>query len=445
MLVCLSASHRSAGFALLERLSQVPVQAIEDSTREISGLDGAVVLSTCNRVELYLDVTDATAIDAMFARLAELSGVDEDLLRAHVRVLGDKHVPEYLFSVSSGLESVAVGEGEISGQVRRSLQRARQQQRTTGALEGVFRIAAETSKGIRANTDLAGTGRSLVSLALDLAASQVRDWSKARILLIGTGAYAGASLKALAARGAGTVGVYSPSGRTHTLGDRYDIVEVTSGEFAEEVSSADVIITCSNADGYVLDHPFVRNTRLAAGHSERLVIVDMGMPRNVDPIVGKLKGVDVLDLETVRLHAPLDDLDTTDLARCIVARAARDFEDERRVQRASSLISAFRDTIQGRVEREIERLGVDETTAIAMRKLGNSLLHEPTVRIKELARERRSDEAVEAMRVLFDIDAPAHPVTSAIPVVADVPVEAQRCPIGHDVAPADGDVVRQRS
>nr|WP_282852267.1 glutamyl-tRNA reductase [Gulosibacter sediminis] len=439
MLVCLSASHRSAGFALLERLSQVPVQAVEDSTREVPGLNGAVVLSTCNRVELYLDVASAGAIDAMFVRLATLSGVNEDQLRAHMRVLGDTHVPEYLFSVSSGLESVAVGEGEISGQVRRSLQRARQQQLTTGALEGVFRIAAETSKGVKANTDLAGTGRSLVSLALDLAGSQVRDWATARILLIGTGAYAGASLKALEARGAGTVGVYSPSGRQHTLGERYDVTEVTSGEIAEEVSSADVIITCSTSDKYVLEHGFVRNTRLAAGHSQRQLIIDMGMPRNVDPLVGKLQGVDVLDLETIRLHAPLDDLDTTDLARCIVARAARDFEDERRVQRASALIASFRETIQGRVEHEISRLGVDETTAIAMRKLGNSLLHEPTVRIKELARERRSDEAVDAMRVLFDIDAPAAPATGAISVIAQLPDrvpatgdERNGCPVGLD-------------
>lgn len=439
MLVCLSASHRSASFALLERLSQVPVQAIEESTREVPGLNGAVVLSTCNRVELYLDVATASAIDAMFTRLAELSGVGEDTLRAHMRVLGDKHVPEYLFSVSSGLESVAVGEGEISGQVRRSLQRARQQHLTTGPLEGVFRIAAETSKGVKANTDLAGAGRSLVSLALDLAGSQVRDWATARILLIGTGAYAGASLKALEARGARGVGVYSPSGREHTLGERYDIVEVTKGEFAEEVSSADVIITCSSADAYVLDHSFVRNTRLAAGHCERQLIIDMGMPRNVDPLVGKLAGVDVLDLETIRLHAPLDDLDTTDLARCIVARAAREFEDERRVQRASALIASFRETIQGRVEQEISRLGVDETTAIAMRKLGNSLLHEPTVRIKELARERRSDEAVEAMRVLFDIEAPVAPPTGAISVIAQLPervpatgTERDGCPLGHD-------------
>jgi glutamyl-tRNA reductase len=173
----------------------------------------------------------------------------------------------------------------------------------------------------------------------------------------------------------------------------------------------------------------VRNTRLAAGHSQRQLIIDMGMPRNVDPLVGKLQGVDVLDLETIRLHAPLDDLDTTDLARCIVARAARDFEDERRVQRASALIASFRETIQGRVEHEISRLGVDETTAIAMRKLGNSLLHEPTVRIKELARERRSDEAVDAMRVLFDIDAPVAPPTGAISVIAQLP----------DRVPATGD------
>lgn len=419
MLVCVSANHRSSAFSLLERLSAVDVADLEALIRDAPGLDGGIVLSTCNRFELYLDLRDALALDAFLPDLAQTCGVDEDRLRAHIRIHGDRDVAEYLFSVAIGLESVAIGEDEIAGQVRRALTRSRKADLTTTSLEQLFQTAATTSKGVKAKTDLAGQGRSLVSLALDLATSQVADWSRANIVLIGTGAYAGASLKALEARGAGRVGVFSPSGRAHTLADRYAISPIEENRLAEHLANADIVITCTTTDDYVLGFDLVRNVRISPGARESLLIIDLGLPRNVDPLVAKLDGVDLLDLETLRLHAPLEDLGTTELARCIVARAAVEFEKTRQEQAASAAITSFRSVVQAHVEAEIARVRADDEVAAAMRRLGNALLHPPTMRVKELAREGRGDEAVAALALLFGEEPDADAAF------------ATRCPVDH--------------
>ena len=403
MLVCLSANHRSAGFSLLEKLSAVAVADLETAIAEAPGITGGVVLSTCNRFELYLDVDGVCALDGFFELLAATCRIDEDHLRANVRVHGDADVAEYLFAVSAGLESVAVGEDEIAGQVRRALTHARRARLTTSELEKLFQTAAAASKGVKQRTDLSGQGRSLVSLALDLAGSQVRDWADARIVLIGTGAYAGASLAALEARGARSIGVYSPSGRAHTFAERYDVEPIDEGRLAHRLADADVVVTCTSTDTYVLDYDLVRNARIAPGAAEQLLIVDLGLPRNVDPLVGKIDSVDLLDLETLRLHAPLDDLGATELARCIVARAAKEFDELRLEQRASAAIAAFRTAVQDRVEEEIIRANGDPDVEIAMRQLGNALLHGPTLRIKQLAREGRTDEVAHALDLLFGV------------------------------------------
>ena len=429
MLVCLSANHRSAGFSLLEKLSGVAVADLEATIAAAPGVAGGVVLSTCNRFELYLDLAGACALDEFFARLAAACAVDEDELRAHVRVHGDADVAEYLFAVSVGLESVAVGEDEIAGQVRRALADARRARLTTSDLERLFQTAATTSKGVKQRTRLSGQGRSLVSLALELAGSQVLDWARADVVLIGTGAYAGASLAALEARGARRIGVYSPSGRAHTFAERYDVEPIEEGRLEHRLANADLVVTCTSTDTYVLDYDRVRNARIAPGSAERLLIVDLGLPRNVDPLVAKLDTVDLLDLETLRLHAPMSDLGATELARCIVARAAKEFDELRLEQRASAAIAAFRTEVQARVEAEIVRANGDPAVEVAMRQLGNALLHGPTLRIKELARQGRTDEIAHALDLLFGVEVAEPADEAAADAHRAAAGTARRCPL----------------
>ncbi|MGO2112627.1 MAG: glutamyl-tRNA reductase, partial [Pseudoclavibacter sp.] len=286
MLLCLSASHRSTDFSVLEKLSAADRSSVDRLLSSIDGVDGGVVLSTCNRFELYLEVADVDSLmPRLYPELARALGAPENTLREQLSVMRGEQVPEYLFAVSSGLESVVVGEGEISGQVRRALDEARDASLTTTRLEQLFQRAATTSRSVKHGTGLQTAGRSLVRLALDLSASQIGDWSSARVLLVGTGNYAAASLKALRDLGVRHVGAYSPSGRANRFAEREGVDPVGEGEFLDAVADADLIVTCSSADEPVLDYSGMQSARMAPGRAASTLVIDLGMPRNVDPMI----------------------------------------------------------------------------------------------------------------------------------------------------------------
>lgn len=425
MLLCLSASHRRADFSVLEHVATTDRSALDAMLASIDGVNGGVVLATCNRFELYLDVQDAgVLLPRLYADLAEVLGMREQVLRTHLAVVDDVDVPEYLFAVSSGLESVVVGEGEISGQVQRALDESREAKLTTSRLEHLFQRAATASRGVKHNTGLQTAGRSLVRLALDLAESQIDDWSRIRAIIVGTGNYAGATLKALRDRGVRRIGVYSPSGRANRFAEREGVEPISGSAWRPAMSDADLIVTCSTADDYVLDVDGMRAARLAPGRAPSTLIVDMGMPRNVDPMVGKLDGVDVLDLETIRIHTPLGELGAAEEARCIVARAAAEFRADEAEARLHHAIAAFRSHVTELAESEVDRVGhrlADEGT-IALRRLANTILHEPSIRAKELARAGRGQEFIDAIAVLFGVTAPElEPGATARPEAASCP------------------------
>lgn len=444
MLLCLSASHRSASFAMLERLSASDAPVVAELCSRIPELRGGVCVSTCNRWELYLDLRplgDEAALRArILANLSEVLETPVAMLSEHLRLVPDEDVPEYLFAVSSGLESVAAGEGEISGQVGRALETAHDAGTTTPRLERLFQTAATTSKGVKARTEVGRLGRSLVRLAFDLAATRLGDWSRAKVLLIGTGAYAGATLKALRDRGVERVGVYSPSGRAHRFAEREGVVPVDEGRLAHAVSNADLVVTCTTADDVVLRYDDVRAARLAPGGPEQLLVIDLGMPRNVDPDVALLDGVDLLDLERLRIHAPIEELDAANEARCIVARAAAEFAGQQAESDLAPALSALRGRIHELVDAEIERVsGREDAEAIAvsLRRLANTLLHEPMTRGKQLAREGRREDFEEALGTLYGLEV-ARPATTAIPVIrpTDVVAAARTLRAGGADAPA---------
>ena len=219
MLICLSASHKNAAFDVLERLS---VNAEHAAPRILGGHDalkGAVVVSTCNRFDAYLDLDTpegASPVDALHGAIravGTVAGLEPEELRSTFDFVHGNALAGHLFAVASGLESVVVGEGEIAGQVRRSLEQARSEGTTTTELERLFQRASQTSRRVKNETGIGSEGRSLVRLALDLAESRVTDWAQTSVLLVGTGRFAGASLAALRDRGVTDVRVYSPSGR----------------------------------------------------------------------------------------------------------------------------------------------------------------------------------------------------------------------------------------
>jgi glutamyl-tRNA reductase len=399
VLLCLTANHRNASFDLLEKLSFAAEDAAVDLVSSTDTVRGAVVLATCNRFEAYLEVDEtaiANATAAVVDVMSRASGVPAIDLRDAVTVLSGDEVVTHLFAVTSGLESVVVGEDEIAGQVGRALQRAREDGTTSGGVEQLFQRATQTSRGVKTRTAVGGAGRSLVRLAIELATSRIPDWSIARVLVVGTGQYAATTVAALRDRGATMLSVFSPSGRGDAFGARYGLV--VQRDLAGAMLDADVVITCTTAT--------VIGTSAIIG-SERRLIIDLGMPRNVDPAIVSLDGIDLLDLETISLHAPLAELTATQDARELVADAAARYTAERAVEPA---IIALRSHVLALVDAEIERAHKrgdhSPETEAALRHLAGVLLHEPSSRARELALENRAQEFADGLEIVYGIPAP---------------------------------------
>ncbi|SMH29150.1 glutamyl-tRNA reductase [Rathayibacter oskolensis] len=422
VLLCLTASHKNASFDLLEKLS-VDSSAVASALADgIDFVSGAVVVATCNRFEAYLDIDEpltaaqAVAVEAATAAVSSATGVDQEDLRGSVDVVSGDRVAEHLFAVSSGLESVVVGEGEIAGQVRRSLEEARRLGTTSSELERLFQRASQTSRGIKNRTGLGSAGRSLVRLALDLASSRITDWRAARVLLVGTGSYARATVAALRDRGVVDIAVHSPSGRAEGFAARRALRAIDAASLAVEAVAADVVITCTTTQEPVLDAALLADGRLRGAFLERQLVIDLGLPRNVAGDVTGLAGVELLDLETISLHAPLEVLDASTQARALVDKAVRKFSDVADEKSLTPAVVALRahvfDALDAEIERARSRGDDDGRTEQALRHLAGVLLHTPSVRARDYARAGEQEAYLTGLEALFGIQVPAEPAVA---------------------------------
>lgn len=432
VLICLTASHRNASFDLLERLSIGAPTAASRLVTDSDVLDGAVVLATCNRFEAYLDIAGDdrdSAVSATVDAVATASDLVPAEVLDSVSVLGGGDVVQHLFAVSSGLESVVVGETEISGQVRRALEDARANGTTTSDLERLFQEAAHTSRGVKTRTRIGAAGRSLVRLGLELASSRITDWARTRVLLVGTGSYAATTIAALRDRGAANIQVFSPSGRAPWFAAKHDLVAAT--DLRQAIGTSDVVITCTSSEV-----PVVEPADLDDG--QRRIVIDLGLPRNVDPDAAHVEGVELLDLETISIHAPIAELNAESEARQMVDDAVSRFRAQALEQSTTPALVAFRkhvfDILDDEIDRAKRRDGDPESveqTERALRHLVGVLLHRPSVRARELGRAGRGEEFVGALDALFGV----HPEPEAelpSPIVPLAERTAPECPVSTD-------------
>ncbi|MBO9625047.1 MAG: glutamyl-tRNA reductase [Microbacterium sp.] len=428
MLLCVTASHQTASFELLERLSRTPDDVASTLVELTPCVQGAVVLATCNRFEAYVEMDEpvtaagAIGVEAVLEAVESATGVSAAELDGAYAVHSGRRVAEHLFSVASGLESVVSGEGEIAGQVRRALKSARKDGTTSPELERLFQRASQAQRKVKNVTALGRAGRSLVRLALELADSRIADWSAERVLLVGTGAYAAVTLATLRERGAENISVYSPSGRAEIFAAKHGIRPVLAEDYARTAARSSLLITCTTATEPVLGPEHLRRPVVGAAtagcpvgaHSQ--LVVDLGMPRNVDPAVATLEGVALLDLETIRLHAPLEELQATDAARTVVREAADTFHVVGERQSVTPSVVALRSHIFALLETEIDRARTrgDEDGKVeqALRHLAGVLLHTPTVRAHELAATGRAEDFTTALAALYGIE-PEQPGAAA--------------------------------
>ncbi|MFC8923777.1 glutamyl-tRNA reductase [Cellulosimicrobium sp. NPDC057127] len=383
-LLSLTASHHELDLDALERLSTGAHSIGGSAVAACDVITGAVVLATCNRFELYLDV-DAPldgpgvrhATEHVARLVADASGVAPDEAVRSFRARAGSEVAEHLFSVASGLDSMVVGEREIAGQVKRALETAHADGLTSSTLELLFQTASRTSKRVSTGTALGGAGRSVVALGLDLASAELPPWHQVRTVLIGTGSYAGASLAALRALGCDDVRVYSRSGRAEEFAAARGAEAVT--DLVGALEDADLVVSCSGARGrvvaggpgteahreqaieHVLDAASVVRAReraaVAAGdepEARPMVVLDLALHRDVDPHVADVEGVLLYDLATLAAHSPSIASDLVAHARAIVDDAAHEFEETRLGRAADAAVVALLADAERRIHAEVD-------------------------------------------------------------------------------------------
>ncbi len=454
VLLSLVATHSNVDLETVARLSvgapQVPSVVLADD-RAVSG---AVVLATCNRFEIYAEAPSEDDVEAarsaIVSTISEYSGISEQSVSSSFETHTGQDVAEHLFAVGAGLDSAVIGEREIAGQVRRALIDAQGSGAASGGLVRLFQAASRTAKDVGAQTALGSRGRSIVSVALELAGdlSEDADWSGKSVVLFGTGAYAGATMAALRDRGCTDISVFSSSGRAEAFVATRGGTAVAASDLPGAMRRADVVIGCSGSDARI-DAADIERVR--EGSTRPLVVIDLALSHDFDPAVGTLDGVQLITLESVRAAAPEEQADALAQASDLVRSAARSFEEQQTTRAMNAAIVALRQHTQAVLDSEMERVRAQhgctaaaEEVEFALRRMVRQLLHVPTVRARELAAEGRQDDYTSALEALYGIDVAAtgdKAATAGQPDGTAGPGTAQRSALAHHShADADGAV-----
>ncbi|TCJ76567.1 UNVERIFIED_ORG: glutamyl-tRNA reductase [Dietzia maris] len=421
-------SHHSAPVSLLEAV------AVSDSERDglteelIAGenVDEAMIVTTCNRVEVYSAV-DAfhPALDDVVTLLSRHSGLGADELSRHLYVRYSESAAEHLFSVASGLDSMVVGEQQIIGQIRTAYQSASEIGAAGTTLHRLAQQALHVGKRVHTETGIDSAGASVVSVALDRAAEILSDGASRsldgrRAVVLGAGAMGGLAVAHL---GRGGISHIEITNRTPERADRLAEIAGDSGTpatafpldgLAEAVARADILFTCTGAVGTVVTLGDVHTAMARRGDRGPLVICDLGMPRDVDPAVAGLPGVTVLGIEALKADpATSAAAADADAARTIVDAELTAYTQAERMAGVGPLIGQLRGRGGQVVAAEMRRLEsrlpdmdekVRDEVANTVRRVVDKLLHPPTVRFRELAAQPDGENYAAVVRTLFDLD-----------------------------------------
>ncbi len=407
VLVLVGASHHDASLEEIERLSHAGDSLAATLTGH-EGVNGALVLSTCNRFEVYLDLDRFhEAVELTTREIAAKTGIEHTEVVESMRVTMGTSVAQHLFSVASGLESMVVGEDEVAGQVKSALAAAQIAETTSPTLERMMQRALATSKAVTNMTGLGAAGRSIVTVGLDVAEERHGALAGRSALVLGTGSYARVVTSALVKRGVEKIYVYSSSGRAAKFATSHGISPVTDEQLAEVIGHVDLVAACSGAPHHIIDSSLIAARNAASGV---LPVIDLALSADVAPDARDRADVDVIDLEVIRVYAPREHSSAVLEAQEIVRGAVECFERAETGRAADPAVVAMRAYVSSIINEEIERtrgrLGDDTADEVArsLHRVSNALLHTPSVRAQELARTGDIDDYRKAMHTLFGID-----------------------------------------
>jgi len=425
-LLVVGLSHRSAPVPLLERvaLSGDPLTKLVHDVAASGPVGETVVLSTCNRVEVYAEVTKFHAAVAEIPDLiARYTGVPLDELTGHLYVHYEQRAVQHLYSVACGLDSMVVGEAQILGQVREALALAQRLGTAGRVLNELVQQALRVGKRAHTETGIDRAGQSLVSVGLELVAGALGHAVQGKsAIVVGAGSMSALAAATLRRVGAGRIVIANRTvKRGRRLADQVGGAAVGLAELPAALAQADLLISCTGATGLVVHRDGIISAMALRG-GRPIVLLDVALPRDVDPGVREVPGVTLVDLEAIaEASVGAEDVDAV---RAIVAEEVLAYHGLQIEAQLAPTVAALRSKAAEVVAVELSRLDgrvpelteqAREEVARTVRRVVEKLLHSPTVRVKELATEPNGHGYAEALRELFDLD----PATVAAVTGAD--------------------------
>ena len=408
-ILVVSVSHKSTSVSHLGELAlDSPASAkLAEQLMESEHIDEAVVLSTCNRTEVYASVSRFHgALDEATQALADVAGLRGSELRALCAVFFDEGAVAHAFSVASGLDSLVIGESQILGQVKSALTLGQSHETVGPILNSLFQQAIRVGKRVHSETGVGSAGRSLVSAAYGLLTDQLGGLDGQRVLVVGAGAMAGLAARTAAADGASVICANRTLARAERLAEAVGGKAIELADLAQALAETDVLVTCTGARSLTVSADDLAGTPVRG-------VVDLALPADVAPQVVE-QGIYLVNLDRLVSEQPdAASAQEIDDARSLVREEVADFLGLRRAAQVAPTVVALRSMASEVVAAELRRLDArlpdlddHERDQIqrSMRRIVEKLLHAPTVRVQELSSEPDAVDYAAALRELFALD-----------------------------------------
>ena len=416
--VVVGLNHRTVPLDLLERMT-VPSSLLPKALADLTSREHvteAVVLSTCNRIEVYVFAEKFHgAYQDIRNFFAEVSHVAPEEFSDHLTSLYDGDAARHLFSVASGLDSAVLGEHEILGQVRTAWEVSSAEGAVGPVLNPLFRHALEVGKRVRTETAISRNITSVSQAAVAMATDRLGGLEGRQVLVVGAGEMGEGLARALHSGGVAGIRVANRTwDRAVEVAERLGGVPVRLDDLPHHLAEVDVLLTSTGASAVILEHGDLASV-VGERHGRDLLVVDIAVPRDVDPAAGEIEGVTLLDMDDLREFAEVGirerQREVTAVQAIVDAELDR-YVDESTARSVAPLVASLRsrgDLVRsGELERLAARLGdLDDRQREAVEALAagivGKLLHEPTVRMKDAAGTARGERLAEALRDLFDL------------------------------------------
>ncbi len=417
-IVVLGINYHTSPVTLLEKV-MIPLPAMSEALRVLSShsdIREVIVLSTCNRTEVYAIAERYHAAHTdILEFLCETSGLSADEITPHLYSQFDDDAVVHLFEVAAGIDSAVLGETEIVGQVREAWDFAMKQGTSRSTLNLLFRYALESGKRARTETGISRSTASVAHAAVEMAEEILGTLSGKRVLVVGAGEMGEGVAGALSRAGTESITVLNRTvSRAEALADKIGARVSDFESLENELSTADVVLACTGAGGVIIDHELL--ARVRQGVSTPLLVVDIALPRDVAASVAELPGVTLRDLDNLSDWAQRGiDKRSSEVGqvREIIGEEVKRFLLDQTQRQAAPLVAQLREVVESIRTAEMDRF---ETALSAMtpeqRELVesishgiiNKMLHVPSVRLREAAGTPQGERLSAAVRDLFSLD-----------------------------------------